>query len=123
MDIDRLISERSRLVDASGIRRIFDLGARLKNPINLSIGQPDFPVPEPIKRAAIAAIESDRNGYTVTQGVPPLREKIARRLKDDLGWDVDPRPRPDASLDDPGALLTSGTSGALWLAFMSIVGP
>lgn len=123
MDIDRLITDRARLVDASGIRRVFDLGARLKNPINLSIGQPDFPVPEPIKRAAIEAIQGDRNGYTVTQGIAPLRERIARHLKDDLGWPIDPRTRPDAAMEDPGLLLTSGTSGALWLAFMALVGP
>lgn len=123
MDFDRLISDRARAVDASGIRRVFDLGARLKNPINLSIGQPDFPVPEPIKHAAIEAIRNDKNGYTVTQGVPALRERIARHIREDLGWNVDPRPRPDASLDDPGALLTSGTSGALWLAFMALIGP
>lgn len=123
MNIDRLITERARRIDASGIRRVFDLGARLKDPINLSIGQPDFPVPEPVKQAAIDAIRADRNGYTVTQGIVPLRERIARRFREDLGWEVDPRPRPDASLDDPGALLTVGTSAAIWLAFMALVGP
>ena len=31
-----------RLFDSSGIRKVFDLAARMKDPINLSIGQPDF---------------------------------------------------------------------------------
>lgn len=116
MDIDRLLTDRARGVDASGIRRIFNLGAKLTDPINLSIGQPDFPVPEPIKRAAIKAIEQDRNGYTVTQGVAPLRQKLAAWLRADLGWDCE---REDGS----GLLVTSGTSGALLLAFMTLVGP
>jgi aminotransferase len=116
MDIQRLISDRARRVRVSGIRRIFELGARLEDPINLSIGQPDFPVPEPIKRAAIEAIEQDRNGYTLTQGVPALRERIERHLSADLGWSF-------GAEDDPGLLVTSGTSGGLLLAFMALMDP
>ena len=36
------ISRRTNAVDASGIRKVFDLAAKLKDPINLSIGLPDF---------------------------------------------------------------------------------
>ena len=35
-----MISKRARSVNASGIRKVFDLAAKIKNPINLSIGQP-----------------------------------------------------------------------------------
>ena len=38
------ISDRSKSFDSSGIRKMFDLAATIKNPINLSIGQPDFDV-------------------------------------------------------------------------------
>lgn len=123
MDIDRLISQRSRQIDASGIRRVFDLGAKLKDPINLSIGQPDFAVPEPIRKAAIEHIESGGNGYTVTQGIAPLRNRVARLLQDDLGWDVDPREAKDADHAKPGVMISSGTSGALLLAFMALLNP
>src|SRR5215216_2479803 len=122
MDIDRLITDRSLKVDASGIRRVFDLGAKLKDPINLSIGQPDFPVPAAIKRAGTDAIERDRNGYTVTQGIPELRERIARHLMDDLGWDADPKP-PNGPPHRPGLLVSPGTSASLVLAFMALIGP
>ncbi len=121
MDIQRLISDRARAIDASGIRRIFDLGARLTNPINLSIGQPDFPVPEPIKRAAIRAIETDCNGYTPTQGVAPLLAKVTHWLKTDLGWDA--QPAGGAGEGQPSALITTGTSGALSLAFAALLNP
>jgi len=63
-------------VESSGIRKVFELGRSLKDPVNLSIGQPDFDVPAPIKAAAHAAIDAGRNGYTVTQGIPELRAKL-----------------------------------------------
>ena len=43
------IAQRTEFVDSSGIRKVFDLAASMTDPINLSIGQPDFDVPEPNK--------------------------------------------------------------------------
>ena len=43
------ISRRALGVDASGIRKVFDLAAKMKDPINLSIGLPDFDVPDVAK--------------------------------------------------------------------------
>lgn len=103
-------------MDASGIRRVFDLGASLENPINLSIGQPDFPVDPAIKRAAIDAINAEQNGYTVTQGVAALNERIARWLALDLGWTV-------GRDQSTGVLTTSGTTGGLVAAALAILGP
>jgi aspartate/methionine/tyrosine aminotransferase len=115
IDFADLISERARLLDISGIRKVFELAAKLKDPINLSIGQPDFPVPAALKRAAIEAIEGDHNGYTLTQGVPELLAAISRHLRDDLGWTL-----PSA---ETGLIATSGTSGALMLAFLALMNP
>jgi len=115
LDFDSMISARARSIDVSGIRRVFELGARLENPINLSIGQPDFPVPDPIKRATIDAVNADRNGYTLTQGAPELLEAITRRLAADVGW--------NAPSDEHGLLVTGGTSGALLLACMALLDP
>ncbi|GAB4384293.1 MAG: aminotransferase class I/II-fold pyridoxal phosphate-dependent enzyme [Phycisphaerales bacterium] len=116
MDIAPLLAQRALQIDVSGIRRIFELGARLTDPINLSIGQPDFPVPEPVKSAAIEAIHGDQNGYTLTQGTPALRSRIARHLETDVGW-------PMQGEEAPGLMVTSGTSGALLLAFMALLNP
>ena len=71
------LADRTAKFDSSGIRKVFDLAAKMTNPINLSIGQPDFAVPEAIKEAAIAAIRGDKNGYSVTQGIADLRERAA----------------------------------------------
>jgi len=57
-------------VPSSGIRRVFELGAKLADPINLSIGQPDFPVPEAIKEATIEAIRAKTNAASRTTAPP-----------------------------------------------------
>ncbi|MBI3468644.1 MAG: aminotransferase class I/II-fold pyridoxal phosphate-dependent enzyme [Planctomycetes bacterium] len=105
------IAERMRHIDASGIRKVFDLGARLKDPIDLSIGQPHFKVPEAVQQAAIEAIRGGKSGYTVTQGIAPLRELLQR-------W-VDERYRHA----DRQVFVTSGTSGGLALALLTLVNP
>jgi aspartate/methionine/tyrosine aminotransferase len=116
LDADRLISARATSLDASGIRRVFELGATLTNPIDLSIGQPDFEVPEAIRRAAIEAIESSKNGYSMTTGVAPLRRRCARHIAHDLGW-----PNADDHPRDVMVSVTSGTSGALFLMNMALL--
>src|SRR5688572_33201445 len=65
----------------SGIRKIFELAARLKDPVNMSLGQPDFEVPIEIHDAAVRAIRGNRNGYTVTEGIPELSARPAGKLR------------------------------------------
>ena len=96
---DCWIADRMRSIESSGIRKVFDLARSLKDPVNLSIGQPDFDVPAPIKTAAKEAIDRGFNGYTVTQGIPELRSKIATEVRKLY-------PRHDREV-----FLTSGTSG------------
>jgi aspartate aminotransferase/aminotransferase len=104
------IAKRMDKIDASGIRKVFDLAATMKDPINLSIGLPDFDTPDPIKEAAIAAIRAGQNRYTQTQGTAELRAAIAALLHKEFGW-----------TDDRPVLVTSGVSGALMLAFEVLV--
>jgi len=111
MIIDSLLSDRSKSVEISGIRRVFELGRTLKDPINLSIGQPHFDVPKPIRDAAIAAIESRKNGYTVTQGIGELRDRLLSNV------------RAKYQHADRDLIVTSGTSGALMLAMFSVLDP
>lgn len=106
------IADKMRHIEVSGIRKVFDLAANLKDPVNLSIGQPHFPVPEPIKRAAKAAVDANYNGYTVTQGIPELRAKIQADLR-----------KLYPGQHDREVLLTSGTSGGLVLALTATLNP
>ncbi|MGC4030984.1 MAG: aminotransferase class I/II-fold pyridoxal phosphate-dependent enzyme [Tepidisphaeraceae bacterium] len=105
------IADRAHAVDASGIRKVFDLAAKLKDPINLSIGLPDFDVPDVIKAAAHKAIDAGHNRYTPTQGTADLRARLLADLTKEYGRDVGE------------VLITSGVSGALMLAIMATVNP
>jgi aspartate/methionine/tyrosine aminotransferase len=107
----RWIADRMRHIEASGIRKVFELARSLKNPCNLSIGQPHFDVPQPIKDAAHAAIDRGANSYTVTQGIPELRAKIHAAVQARY-------PNPDREV-----FITSGTSGGLLLALCCTVNP
>ena len=78
------IADRMRHIDSSGIRRIFELAANLKNPIDLSIGQPDVEVAVPVQDAAIHAIRHGRNGYTQTQGIAELRNRLQSLVQQQL---------------------------------------
>ncbi|MDA7980112.1 MAG: pyridoxal phosphate-dependent aminotransferase [Pirellulales bacterium] len=111
MSFESWIADRTAGMDSSGIRKVFDLAAKLKDPVNLSIGQPDFDVPAPVRQAACDAINSGRNGYSQTQGITELREKLDARIKASLGH------------DDRQVFVASGTSGALVLALLATVNP
>jgi aspartate aminotransferase/aminotransferase len=108
---DRWIADRTRHFDSSGIRKVFDLAAKLSDPINLSIGQPDFDVPEVVRREAISAIQGRKNGYALTQGMPVLLDKLQARIDRQYGH------------GDRQAMVASGTSGALVLAMWALVDP
>lgn len=100
--------------ESSGIRKVFDLAKKLKDPVNLSIGQPDFEVPPVIRQAAKNAIDAGFNSYTVTQGMAELREGILTRAKAAL---------PPQAGEDRSILITSGTTGALVLALTCVLNP
>ncbi len=105
------IADRTKAFDSSGIRKVFDLAAKLKDPINLSIGQPDFEVPSKVKEACCDAIHENKNGYSLTQGVPALQNKLQERIDNQYGH------------DDRKVFISSGTSGGLVLTMLSLVNP
>ena len=71
-----VLAERMSRIDASGIRKVFAMAASMKDPVNLSIGQPDYDVDAMVKEEAIAAIQTGFNGYTQTWGTEELRDGI-----------------------------------------------
>ena len=105
------ISDRVKLIDASGIRKVFALAETMKDPVNFSIGQPHFDVPEKLKEEAIKAIKSGFNKYSQTAGDSSLLEKTAKSVQKETGW------------SNFEVIVTSGVSGGLLLAFMSLINP
>lgn len=105
------IATRSRAFDSSGIRKVFDLAAKLKDPINLSIGQPDFDVPAIVQEACVDAIHSRKNAYSPSQGIGPLRERLQAEI------------RKQYAHEDRDVFISSGTSGGLVLTMFAMVDP
>ena len=108
---DRWIADRLHQIDASGIRKVFDLAANLQDVINLSIGQPHFDTPEPVKEALSQAVAEGKNTYSQSQGIAQLQQKIQIRVDQTYGH------------SDRQVFITSGTSGALMLALCTLVNP
>lgn len=105
-----VISDRLMNIKPSGVRRIFDLARQMKNPINLSIGEPDFDIPSPLKEEGIEWIRRGFNKYTPTQGIPELREKIAEHLK-------------KKGIFFEEVMVTAGVTGGLLLASLALINP
>ncbi|MGC1273539.1 MAG: aminotransferase class I/II-fold pyridoxal phosphate-dependent enzyme [Planctomycetaceae bacterium] len=105
------ISQRALGIDASGIRKVFDLAASLKDPINLSIGQPHYDTPEPVKDAVCDAVRAGRNAYSPSQGIGPLLDRLQHDVNEEYGH------------ADRKVFVTSGTSGGLMLSLAALVDP
>ena len=61
-----------------------------KDIVSFCIGQPDFPTPENIRKAGIAAIENGKHGYTPSAGIDELRAAAAKDLSTRRGLEVLP---------------------------------
>ena len=55
--------------------------------INMSVGEPDFMTPEPIKEAGKKAIDDNFSKYSPVPGYPALRNAISKKLKAENGLD------------------------------------
>ena len=104
------LSDRVNNVRPSGVRKIFDLANKVKDPINLSIGEPHFDIPDEIKEEGIKWIRAGFNKYTPSGGIPELRDKLLLYLK---GKNI--------ICDD--VILTAGVTGGLLLALMVTLNP
>lgn len=75
--------------------------------IHLEVGEPDFPTPDCIKKAAEKAIKEGKTGYTASAGLLELREAIAEHYLEKYSVSVSPNQ----------ILVTNGSSPALFLSF------
>ncbi|MEK9161690.1 MAG: aminotransferase class I/II-fold pyridoxal phosphate-dependent enzyme [Chloroflexota bacterium] len=82
------------------------------NAINLSQGFPDFDPPREVIDAAHRALDSGSNQYTITWGIPPLRQALSAKMKHWYGLDFDP---------DQDITVTCGVTEAISATFMSLL--
>ncbi len=76
---------------------------------NLAAGQPSTPAPRPVLEAAHRSLDTEILGYTPTPGIEPLRSAIAGHYRD----------RYDLAVEPAQVVVTTGSSGAFLLAFLS----
>jgi len=81
--------------------------------INLSSGDPDFPTPSHIVEAAYDALSEGMTHYTLTSGLPELRDEIARYYRK-FDMDVDP---------EREVIVAPGSQQALFLTLASTLDP
>ena len=96
----------------SGIRLYTNLAKTVPGCVMLTIGEPDFDTPQPIKDAAAAALATGRTHYAPNQGVDALRSAIA-----------DFETKRGMSCKPEQVLVTAGATGALFTALLGILAP
>lgn len=79
--MDNLISNNVKSIQISGIRKFYNKLSEYPDAISLTLGQPDFNVPDAIKSAMIKAINENKTAYTSNSGIAELREEIVKLLE------------------------------------------
>lgn len=102
-------AKRTRTIELSQIRKMFEITN--PNAINLGIGEPDFNVPENIKKAMIQSITDNDTHYTPNKGYIELREEIVKKFKKDNGIKTDPE----------NIIVTVGASEALYMCAQAFI--
>lgn len=107
-------AERLKRIKPSGIRRFFALAQGIPDAIGLSLGEPDFTSPKHALDAGWQAAKEGKTHYTPTNGIPELREALAKKAYGNYGLSYDPNSE---------ILITVGGTEAIFLALMGLVNP
>src|SRR3712207_8441027 len=81
-DVKNIISTNVQNIEISGIRKFYNKVVKIEDAISLTLGQPDFNVPQKIKEAMIKAIDDNKTAYTSNAGIEELRKEISNYLMD-----------------------------------------
>ncbi len=95
------------------VARAKELEAQGRDVVRLEIGDPDFPTPDVITRAAETAMQEGSTHYTQSLGLPDLRCALEARYREHYGVTIDP----------DNIVVTQGTSPAMLLLFGSLLDP
>ena len=102
-------AKRTRTIELKKKKKMFEITN--PNAINLGIGEPDFNVPENIKKAMIQSINDNDTHYTPNKGYIELREEIVKKFKKDNGIKTDPE----------NIIVTVGASEALYMCAQAFI--
>jgi aspartate aminotransferase len=89
MQASASLASRISLISVSSTAKVSAEAERLRRAgmdvVDFGVGEPDFPTPENIKRAAIAALDANFTRYTAMAGVQELRQAVCDRHRMDFG--------------------------------------
>ena len=114
IDYDKIIPQKIRDIQPSGIRKFFDIAQHVEGVISLSVGEPDFKTPWAARKEAINILEKGRTAYTANAGLIQLRKEIASYLLSFIRTEYDP---------ESEIIVTVGGSEALDLAMRALIQP
>lgn len=107
------LNSNSKYLRAPSIRQFSNRMKDLDDCINLTIGQPDFAMPDVVKQAYINAIENNKTTYSHNKGLLETREAISQYFKNRYQFYYDPEE----------VIVTNGASEALDTSLRSIIEP
>ena len=94
--------------------RVREMRAKGLDVASFAAGEPDFPTPEVVVNASIAAMKAGETKYVATPGLTPLREDIAKDYRERLGvsW-----------VKMENVLLSAGGKQGIFLTFLALLEP
>jgi len=113
---DKLFKETSRLqqIHPSGIRKMFQRAQGLEGVISLGIGAPDLMPPQGLLEKVKDNLSNFRaHTYTLNSGIPPLREKITQKYREEYSLDY----------DKDGVVVTAGGTQFLFTSIFALTDP
>ncbi len=107
------LSERTARTVQSEIRAM-SVACEKVNGINLAQGVCDTEVPEEVREGAKHAIDNGINSYTRAEGLAPVRQAIAEKMRSFNGVECDP---------ETEIIIGSGSTGAFYCACLALLNP
>ncbi len=113
MEFNELINGLEPSRSMTFMAKAKQMQAKDSSVISLAGGEPDFDTPKAICEEMFKWVNKGYTHYTVGPGLPELRQRIARKLKEENGCDYDP----------DGIVVTPGGKFAIYLAVRAVVNP
>ena len=107
------LNSNSKFLRAPSIRQFSSRIKNIDDCVNLTIGQPDFPMPDVVKQAYINAISEDKTSYSHNKGLTETRQAISQYFKRKYGF----------FYSEEEIIVTNGASEALDTSLRSIIEP
>jgi len=108
------VSKIAREIKGSTIRKMFNMASSMTDTVSFALGEPDFTTSKNIIDAACKALQEGITHYTPNAGILPLRQAIAKKLKNKNNVEIDP---------ETEVMITAGGMEALMLVMMVALDP